>query len=157
MLHPPVIFKRGPNVSGTPLATYCCSQLANHSAMTFVSKRMGTSWVLSHIGHNYESILDGNGFPLGTLYLALAYRYYLVWRRHEKMSLCTGSRVNTNYERIASRDGYKFRTVSVVLYLVLKFAMISPLLTIYLRSLMNYKACFWIADNPSHLQLFAGL
>ena len=29
------------------------------------------------------------------------YTSFLVWRRHEDMSLCTPSRVNTNYERIA--------------------------------------------------------
>ena len=37
-------------------------------------------------------------------------RYYLVWRIHENMSLCTDSIVNSNYERIDSRVGAKFRT-----------------------------------------------
>ena len=36
--------------------------------------------------------------------------YYFVWRRHENMPVCTGSRVNSNYERIASRVGARFRT-----------------------------------------------
>ena len=35
---------------------------------------------------------------------------YFVWRKHENMSPCTGSRVNTSYERIASRAGSLFRT-----------------------------------------------
>ena len=34
--------------------------------------------------------------PLGRLHLALAYRYQFVCRRHENMSLCTGSRVRTS-------------------------------------------------------------
>ena len=29
---------------------------------------------------------------------------YFVWKKHENMSPCTGSRVNTNYERIAGVD-----------------------------------------------------
>ena len=33
--------------------------------------------------------------------------YYFVWRKHENMSLCSGSRVNTNYERIASWGGWQ--------------------------------------------------
>ena len=37
-------------------------------------------------------------------------RYYLIWRRHENMSLCTGSWVHSNNVRIASRVGAQFRT-----------------------------------------------
>ena len=36
--------------------------------------------------------------------------YYSIWRRHKNMSLCNGSRVYTNYERIASWDGCHFQT-----------------------------------------------
>ena len=67
--------------------------------------RIGTSWAVSHIGYNSESILGRNDSPLGCLHLALAYRYYFLWRKHEIMFPCTGIRVNTNYERIASRGG----------------------------------------------------
>ena len=52
-----------------------------------------------------ESILGTNYSPLGCLHLALARRYYFVWRKHEIMSLCTGSSVNINYDRIASGGG----------------------------------------------------
>ena len=31
--------------------------------------------------------------------------YYFLWRKHENMSPCTGSKVNTNYEHIASWGG----------------------------------------------------
>ena len=31
--------------------------------------------------------------------------FFFAWRTHENMSPCTGSRVNTNYERIASWGG----------------------------------------------------
>ena len=36
--------------------------------------------------------------------------YHFVWSRHNNMSPCTGSKVNSNYERIASRVGTQFRT-----------------------------------------------
>ena len=38
---------------------------------------------------------------------------YFVWRKHENMSPCTGSRVNANYERIASWGGYQCWTTVV--------------------------------------------
>ena len=52
-------------------------------------------------------------WPLLTFVMAICmsvsnYRshiYYFVWRKHENMSPCTGNRVNTNYERIASWGG----------------------------------------------------
>ena len=34
----------------------------------------------------------------------------IVWRKHENMSPCTGSRINTNYERIASWGGCQYWT-----------------------------------------------
>ena len=46
-----------------------------------------------------ESILGRNYSPLGCLHLALAYKYYFVWRKHENMSQCTGSRVSTNHKK----------------------------------------------------------
>ena len=64
-------------------------------------KHISTSWAVSHIGYNSESILDRNASPLDCLQEALAYRNHFVWRKHENMSPCTGSRVKTNYERIA--------------------------------------------------------
>ena len=48
-------------------------------------QQMAWRWIWdkpSHIDHNYEAI-RAEGSPLGTLYLALAHRYYIVWRRHE--------------------------------------------------------------------------
>ena len=38
---------------------------------------------------------------------------YFVWRKHENMSPCTGSRVNANYEQIASWGGYQCWTTVV--------------------------------------------
>ena len=35
------------------------------------------------------------------------YQYRFVWRKHENMCPCTGSGVNTDYERIASWCGYQ--------------------------------------------------
>ena len=61
------------------------------------------------IEQNSELILSRNNSPLDCLHLALAHRYHFVWRRHENMSLCTGSRVISNYERIASRVVTQFQ------------------------------------------------
>ena len=47
------------------------------------------------------------------MYVAMVcmwYVYYFVWRKLENMSLCSGSRVNTNYERIASWGGCQYWT-----------------------------------------------
>ena len=38
------------------------------------------------------------------------YIYYFVWRGHDSMPPCTVSRVDTNYERIASWGGCQWRT-----------------------------------------------
>ena len=69
---------------GVRPATHCCSQSANHSAMTNPSKRMSTNCMASRIGHSSEGILSRNKPRLGCLHLALvwlhlalAYRYYL--------------------------------------------------------------------------------
>ena len=35
----------------------------------------------------------------------VSHKCYFAWRKHENISLCTGSRVNTNYGRIASWGG----------------------------------------------------
>ena len=48
--------------------------------------------------------------PLGWLYLALVSKYYVAWGRYENLSLCTGSRVNSNSylyspQRIPCPDG----------------------------------------------------
>ena len=89
----------------------CCSQRPNHSAITHPSKKQnGTRRAVSHIDHNSESILGRNDSPLSCLHLALAYRYYFVWRRHDNMPPFTGSMVNTNYEWIASWGGCQWRT-----------------------------------------------
>ena len=68
----------------------CSRNLASHTGI-------GTSWAASHIGYNSESILGMDDSPLSCLHLALAYRYYFVWRRHDNMPPCTSIRVNTNY------------------------------------------------------------
>ena len=68
-------------------------------------ERIGTSWAVSHTGHNIYSILGSNETPLGCLYHALVYRYHFVWRRHENMSPS-----NTNYKQMASWDECQFRT-----------------------------------------------
>ena len=81
----------------TPFATHCCSQRLNQSAMTHPSKRIGTSWAVSHTGYNSESILGRNDSLLGCLHLALAYRFNFVWRQHENGSPCTGSKVPPVY------------------------------------------------------------
>ena len=44
-------------------------------------------------------------FSTGLLIPGTGCRYYFVWRKHENMSPCTGSRVNTSYGRIASWGG----------------------------------------------------
>ena len=44
------------------------------------------------------------------IYISYIYIYYFECRRRGNMSPCTGSRVNSNYERIASRVGAQFRT-----------------------------------------------
>ena len=99
-----------PIILGTPLAIHCCRQRHNHSAMIHPSKRSGTSWAVSQVGHNSESILGRNDSQMSCLNLTLACKYYFVWRRHDNMPPCTDSRVNTNYERIASWGGCKWRT-----------------------------------------------
>ena len=45
-------------ISETSLATHCCGQRNNHSAMTIVPlTTVGTSWAISHNGQNSESNL----------------------------------------------------------------------------------------------------
>ena len=79
----------------------------------------GPRW--AHVGHTNLAIWDTscithwaqqwvNFEKERILHLTLVYRYYLVLRRHENMSLCTGSRVNSDYEQFASRVGAQFRT-----------------------------------------------
>ena len=87
--------------------------------LTFTIKRLNQTLLVSvgvnppqkvsDIEHNSELILSRNNSPLDCLHLALVYRYYFVWRRHENMSPCTGSRVISNYERIASRVESQFQ------------------------------------------------
>ena len=63
--------------------------------------RTGTSRMVSHTRHNNEPTLSRNDSPLGWLHMALMHRYIIfVWRNHEHISPCTGSRVITSYERI---------------------------------------------------------
>ena len=81
-----------PSILETPLAAHCSSQHLNHSTMTHPSKMYWHQLSTGSITHWLQ-------------HLALAYRYYFVWRKHENMSPCTGSRANTNYERIASWSG----------------------------------------------------
>ena len=45
-----------PRIFETPLATHCCSQRPNHSAMTHPSKTDRHQWHQLHVGHNSESI-----------------------------------------------------------------------------------------------------
>ena len=94
-----------PRIFETTLSSHCCSQSLNHSVMTHASKRIGTSWTVSHMGYNSESSLGRNDSPLGCFYLALTFRYYFVRRKHENMSPCTDSRANTNYKRVAAWGG----------------------------------------------------
>ena len=70
--------------------------------LRYTEYRCTTLQAVSHIGYN-ESILGRNYSPLSCLHLALAYRYNFEWRGLDIMTLCTGIRVNTNHERIASR------------------------------------------------------
>ena len=97
-----------PRILKSPLATHCCSQRLNHSAMTLRQKRIGTSWAVSHIGYNSESILGRNDSTVGCLHLALTYRYHFAWIKHNT-SLSTDSRVNTNYKRFASWSGCRYK------------------------------------------------
>ena len=73
-------------------------------------KRVCTCWGGSHTGHNRLSILTKNDSPLGRLNLMMARGYHFAWRRHENMSPCTDSEVNSKNGRVASWDGYQFRT-----------------------------------------------
>ena len=97
-------------IMNTSSATHCCVQRPNNSAMTTRQKRTGTSWTASYSEHNNGSILNRNDSSLDCSHLAQAYRYYFVWRRHENTSPCTVSRVNSKYERIASRVEAQLRT-----------------------------------------------
>ena len=66
-------------------------------------------------------------FWVGTILRWAAYTWnwsfdiIFVWRKHEKMSPCTGSRVNSNYERIASCTRFYFsaNVISLDLNLIL--------------------------------------
>ena len=84
----------GFRISKAPSTAHGCVQRPNYLDMTYPSKRIGTSWTVSHIEHNSESVLHRNYSPLDSLLLALAFRYHLVWRRHENISPCTGNRVS---------------------------------------------------------------
>ena len=96
-----------PGTPATPLAPTIVASVLTTQPWPIRQKRISTSWSASHIGYNSESILSRNDTPLGYLHLALAYRYHFVWRKREDISLCTDSKVNTNYERIASWSGYQ--------------------------------------------------
>ena len=53
------VSKLGPqNLKYTFLFTNCRGQLANHSVVIYQSKWISTSWTLSPIGHNSESIAN---------------------------------------------------------------------------------------------------
>ena len=108
-----MLSRRPPESSRLPSPSTVSTVVAivfNYSAMTHPSKRVGTSWTVSHNGYNSESILGRNDPPLGCLHLALAYRYYFALRRHDNMPNCTVISMNTNYERIALWGGCHWRT-----------------------------------------------
>ena len=73
---------------------------------------IGTNCMVSHTLHNSEWILGRNNSPMRCYHLPLAYKNYfcMVWRKHVNISPCTGRRVNTNYERIASCARIKLPT-----------------------------------------------
>ena len=50
---------------------------------------------------------------MGCLHLELAYKYYFLWKIHENMSPCIGSRVNAKYEWIASWVGDQPRNLDL--------------------------------------------
>ena len=62
----------GLRILETPSAIHYCVQRLNHLAMTRLSKRIGTSWKVSHIEHNSALILSKNDFTLDCLHVALA-------------------------------------------------------------------------------------
>ena len=49
----------------------CYVHRLNYSAVTFPSKRIGTSWTVSHIKHNSESILTRNDSTWDMRYVAI--------------------------------------------------------------------------------------
>ena len=75
----------------------------------FKSKSSSPKDLLS-MAHTY--IFKSNMIPRfkAVTMILYIYIYNFVWRRHENMSPCTGSRMNSNYERNASRVGAQFRT-----------------------------------------------
>ena len=69
-----------PQLSETHFATHCGGQRANDSVITHPSKRIGTSWPVSHIGHNNKA---------GTILYWAAYPWNCrtVWLRYEVRGL----------------------------------------------------------------------
>ena len=69
------------------VATHCCSQGPNYSAMTHPSK---TDWhQLSGITHWLQQQVDSGQerFSMSCLHLAMAYRYHFVWKKTWQVSL----------------------------------------------------------------------
>ena len=83
----------GENVSGIPGA--CATRKFPYlvrGPLPVRQKRIGASWMC---GITASRFWVGRISSLDSLHLALTYRYYLVWRRHENMSPCTDSRINS--------------------------------------------------------------
>ena len=104
-----------------------------------------------------------NDSPLGCLPLTLAYRYYLVWRNHMNMFPCTGSRMNTNYELIASWGRCQCWTwdpeiwqtslaahccsMNIYIYIYI-YIYICVCVCVYFRKWLNKTLyCMWTKDN----------
>ena len=101
-------------ISETPLATHSGSQRANHSAMTHPSKRIGTSWTVSHTGHNCKPPMQG-----GKIHHRAAYTLH--WRIDiilygEDMRTCLrvlpGSRATAHYEPVLHELGRGFESMT---------------------------------------------
>ena len=73
---------------------------------------IGTHRMVSDTRHNSELILARSDSSLRCLHLALD--FIPVLRRHENMSLCTDSRVHTNYERTISYAVCQQRTADPI-------------------------------------------
>ena len=50
----------------------------------------------------WDEVLLKSDYQFNSSRSSDTYKYHFAWRKHENVSRCTGSRVNTNYERIAS-------------------------------------------------------
>ena len=106
-----VSFERGPQECQGNSATHQCAEFPTHSAMTRPSKNgLALAAWYHKPGTTASRLWEGRFLHWAAYAWQWRIDIIFVWRKHENMSPCTGSSVNTSYERVASCAGCQFLT-----------------------------------------------